>query len=89
MKFVTKCGQFFEILSKSTLRLDKDQNLKIYPAAGVQELWLIDPTEKTITVFHFQKSFHQPADIHRRTDKFTSPIFPGLTFSAPEIFHGV
>lgn len=78
-----------EILSRSTLHLDKDQKLKIYPVAGVQELWLIDPVEKTITDFHFEKSFDQPVAIHRGADKFASPIFPGLTFSTPEIFRGV
>jgi Uma2 family endonuclease len=78
-----------EILSKSTLHLDKDLKLKLYAKAGVKELWFVDPIEKSITVFHFEKSVDEPIAVYRGDETFTSPIFPSLTFAASEIFRGI
>ena len=40
-----------EILSPGTIRLDKTRKMPIYAAHGVEYLWLIDPSVKSLDVF--------------------------------------
>lgn len=43
-----------EILSPSTLRIDKIRKMPIYSQFEVPWLWLIDPTAKTLDVFRLE-----------------------------------
>lgn len=40
-----------EVLSPSTARYDRTTKLRAYERAGVPELWLIDPTDRTVTIY--------------------------------------
>jgi Uma2 family endonuclease len=40
-----------EILSASTEHRDRGEKRKIYEANGVDELWLVDPTRREVTIF--------------------------------------
>lgn len=75
-----------EILSPKTAKIDRQSKRKVYAASGVEELWLVDPKQKTIEVFFLQKDAEHPAALHREKDTITSPSFPGLRLSAAEIF---
>ena len=75
-----------EILSPSTARLDKGPKKKIYTATGVQELWLIDPKVKELTVYDLQSSADNPKLTVRSNGSFESPLFPGLVLRGVEIF---
>jgi len=78
-----------EILSESTAHLDKGQKRKIYARTGVKELWLVDPKLKEVAVFDLKKSAETPKGTYGEAENFTSPIFPGLSFSCAEIFKGI
>jgi Uma2 family endonuclease len=78
-----------EILSESTLHLDKDLKRKVYAKAGVKELWVVDPIAREIIVFHFSESVDEPAAVYSGDDNFQSPLFPGLTFAVSEVFRGI
>jgi len=41
-----------EILSPATEHRDRVEKKKIYEANGVDELWLVDPTRREVTIFH-------------------------------------
>lgn len=43
-----------EVLSPSTMRHDRIEKRQIYAEAGVEFLWHIDPTEKTLEAFRLQ-----------------------------------
>ena len=75
-----------EILSPRTAHIDTDLKPKIYKGTGVEELWIVDPKAKTISVFYLQKDADKPADVFGQRDEFTSPCFPGLTFRGRDIF---
>jgi Uma2 family endonuclease len=75
-----------EILSPGTARFDKGPKRTIYARTGVQEYWLVDPKKLEVHVFRLQEDSETAAAIYREGDKFTSPIFPGLTFDTAEIF---
>jgi Uma2 family endonuclease len=78
-----------EILSPSTERLDKGPKKKIYAATGVQELWLIDPKNKELTVYALQNSADTPRLTVRANASFQSPLFPGLVLHGAEIFRDI
>jgi Uma2 family endonuclease len=40
-----------EVLSPSTARYDRTTKLRAYERAGVPEVWLIDPTDRTLTIY--------------------------------------
>ena len=43
-----------EILSKSTRKIDTTTKLNKYMQAGVKEFWIVDPDNRTITVYDFE-----------------------------------
>lgn len=49
----TSADIVFEYLSKSTAVYDRTTKADTYLALGVQELWLVDPTTRTIKVRHW------------------------------------
>jgi Uma2 family endonuclease len=75
-----------EILSRSTEKLDKGPKKKIYAQSGVDELWLIDPKQKTVALYHLGESVDFPAATYSGKDTFESRTFPGLKFSCAKIF---
>lgn len=75
-----------EILSDRTARLDKVPKKKVYASAGVEELWIIDPNSQKIEIYFLQKDAENPAAAHGAKAIFISPTFPGLKFSAADIF---
>jgi Uma2 family endonuclease len=40
-----------EVLSPSTARYDRTTKLRAYERAAVPEVWLIDPTDRTVTIY--------------------------------------
>jgi Uma2 family endonuclease len=75
-----------EILSPSTAKNDKGPKKKIYAAAGVQELWLIDPKAKEVAVYDLPNAVDSPKLTIRANGSFESPLFPGLVLKGAEIF---
>jgi Uma2 family endonuclease len=43
-----------EVLSPSTARHDKAVKLPVYERAGVREVWLIHPTERTVAIYRLE-----------------------------------
>ncbi|MEO8952595.1 MAG: Uma2 family endonuclease [Chthoniobacterales bacterium] len=75
-----------EILSPKTARLDRENKRRVYASSGVRELWIIAPEPQTIGVYDLQKDAAVPARTHGVEARFTSPLFPELTFDAARIF---
>jgi Uma2 family endonuclease len=45
-----------EVLSPSTVRVDRGRKLRIYAAAGVAHAWLVNPAERTLEVLRLRDS---------------------------------
>ena len=75
-----------EILSPSTLGIDRDLKRKAYAQFGVVELWLIDPIEKQISLYDLQKNPAEPYEIFESGDSLNSRLFPGLALDTAQIF---
>src|SRR6185436_12346963 len=61
-----------EILSPKTSRLDKESKRKVYARTGVEELWLVDPKQKTIAIYLLQKNPEEATFNFGENDAVTS-----------------
>ena len=75
-----------EILSPSTAQLDKKQKRRIYARAGVKELWVVDPLLLQIQRYDFARDTAKPVQLLEEDETFSTPLLPGLTLAAAEIF---
>jgi Uma2 family endonuclease len=50
-----------EVLSPSTARHDQTIKLAAYERAGVREVWLIDPVDRTLTIHQLKAGKYEPA----------------------------
>lgn len=75
-----------EILSPGTEGLDRTTKKRIYAIHGVEELWLVDPSTKTIESYLLQQNPEQPVLTASTTQPLTSPCFPHLVINVEEVF---
>ncbi|MGD9854896.1 MAG: Uma2 family endonuclease [Planctomycetaceae bacterium] len=72
-----------EILSLSDVVEDVLKTVKVYLAAGVQLVWIIDPYQRTLTVYAPNA---RPQMLAEGQDYCGDPHLPGLKFSIDELF---
>lgn len=68
-----------EVLSPSTARYDRTTKLRAYERAGVPEVWLVDPADRTVTIHRIEAGHYaQPVvlDLKGRT---AIAAVPGLS----------
>lgn len=75
-----------EILSPTTAALDQGKKLALYARSGVRELWLIDPTLRTVTIRRFGPGLHKSEQSCGPADRLQSPLLPGFAIPAARIF---
>jgi len=69
-----------EVLSKSSIKWDREDKRRFYKQFGVLEYWIIDPFEQTIEVIDL------PADTSSASDPALSKVLPGFSVGWPELF---
>ncbi len=72
-----------EVLSPSTARHDRFVKLPVYERAGVKEVWLIHPTDRTVTIY-LLGSYGQPT-VHELKGKTQLTAVPGVTIDWDEV----
>jgi len=75
-----------EILSPKTAKLDRGVKREIYARSGVEEMWLVDPARKKISVYRFAEGIDTPAGTYGIKQKFQSPLLPGLKIDLSRVF---
>ena len=68
-----------EVLSPSTARHDQTVKLSAYERAGVREVWLIDPVDRTLTIYQLEAGYYgraTPLELKGRTQL---TAVPGVT----------
>ncbi len=75
-----------EVLSPSTAQLDKKSKRILYARHGAKELWLVDPLLLQIQVYDFARDTAKPVRLVEENETFSTPLLPGLTVSAAEVF---
>ena len=68
-----------EVLSPSTGRHDQTVKLAAYERAGVREVWLIDPIDRTLTIYHLEAGYYGPATVLELKGQTSLTAVPGVT----------
>ena len=66
-----------EVISKSTQKIDYGLKLFLYREAGVREYWIINPANRTVMVYVFERG-REDADLYSFDDAVPCHVFPGL-----------
>ena len=72
-----------EVLSPSNTAQEMDRKLRDYFAAGVQQVWYVDPVPRTVRVF---TTADQPTLLQEDGTLKGEPVLPGFTLSLRDLF---
>ena len=72
-----------EVLSESNTTAEMNIKVSEYFSAGVQLIWLIDPSSRTATVFH---SAEHSKKLHETDSLDGGTVLPGFTLSLRDLF---
>jgi Uma2 family endonuclease len=75
-----------EIVSPSNGPLELRRKRPLYAQHGVKEEWLIEPTLQQIHRYDFTRDRVKPVRILDNDESFETPLLPGLTINAAEVF---
>ena len=74
-----------EVLSPSTTRHDRIVKLPVYERAGVREVWLIDPIDRTVTIHRLQAgSYGHPTTLRLKGQTQLAAV-PDVTIDWDEV----
>lgn len=74
-----------EVVSPSSRRLDRVRKLALYERAGIPEYWVVDPTDRTVTVHVLRNGRYETVEADA-DGLLASSVVPGLTVSAADLF---
>jgi Uma2 family endonuclease len=79
-----------EVVSPGRTNRDRDfiNKRAQYAAIGIPEYWLIDPSERAVTVLELQGDEYREIGIFKNSDRIVSPAFPALALTAEQVFQG-
>lgn len=75
-----------EIVSESTQSRDYVKKLDLYMSCGVQEYWIVNPLNKSITIFHFEDMDICDNVTYKKSEIAKSYIFDGLAVEVDKVF---
>jgi len=75
-----------EILSPKTAKLDSGVKREIYARSGVEDMWVVDPAARKVSVYRFADAVATPVGTYGVKQKFESPLFPGLKIELSRVF---
>ncbi|NMB97769.1 MAG: type II toxin-antitoxin system Phd/YefM family antitoxin [Clostridiaceae bacterium] len=75
-----------EIVSESTRSRDYVKKLDLYMSCGVQEYWIVNPLNKSITIYLFKDSDIYDNATYKKSEMAKSYIFNGLTVEVDKVF---
>jgi Uma2 family endonuclease len=75
-----------EVLSPSTMKLDRTLKMRRYAEFGVREYWLADPVEKEIEVLTLKGEIYESMGVFGDEESFGSPLLKGLRVHLKDIF---
>lgn len=76
-----------EILSPSSVKIDRVDKFNKYEKAGIKEYWIVEPDQKLVSVFLLQSNgrYGRP-EMYTNDDKIQVSIFPELEIDLKSVF---
>ena len=77
-----------EIVSpgRENARRDREVKRQVYGKHGVREYWIVDPEKRVLEVYLLEGHTLKPAAALTGADEVTTPILPGFSCRADQIF---
>ncbi|MBN8681337.1 MAG: Uma2 family endonuclease [Chitinophagales bacterium] len=75
-----------EILSPGNNRKELRDKYELYESNGVQEYWVMMPTEQTLVIHTLQAGVYVPGRIFTKGDVVGSTVLPGFQLDLNEVF---
>ena len=75
-----------EILSPSSSTRDWRIKRELYASHGVREYWIVDPTNRIVSVLLLQDGVLEIEQTHTEDDTATSTVLDGFSVSLDSIF---
>lgn len=87
-RFVAAPELVIEIVSPESENRARDLKAKrrLYGKYGVQEYWIVDPENRSVTIFYLSSNTLAQIRIAKNDDEITSPLLPGFTVQVSSIF---
>mgnify|MGYP000867216228 CR=1 FL=1 len=76
-----------EILSPVNRRKDRLLKLKLFQAAGIEHLWLVDPEDRTVECMNLRDGAYILAASGLDDQVLEHPDFPGLSIPLADLWH--
>lgn len=76
-----------EVISPSSVEIDREDKFAQYAAAGIAYYWIVDPAEKAIEAYQLLKGRYEPTGNGRAGDTVELPPFPDLGIPLGELWH--
>ena len=74
-----------EVLSPSTARHDRLRKVPAYERAGVREVWLVQPIDRTVTIYRLEAGRYGPATRLELKGKTPLTAVPGVSIDWDEV----
>lgn len=75
-----------EVISPSSIRLDRHVKFDTYERAGVAEYWLVDPKARLVEVYTLARGEYALFGQYTGDELITSQVLPGLQIKASTLF---
>jgi Uma2 family endonuclease len=78
-----------EIISPNNRKHDVQTKFNLYLEVGVQEYWLVDPTDRMILIYFLKNGEYIGSKPFIEGDKIKSLLFPELNIDVEDVFYKV
>jgi Uma2 family endonuclease len=75
-----------EVISPATENLDRNAKRRVYGAAGVPHLWLLNPVERFVEAFQLVAGSWLLAGVADSTEQVSLPPFDAISFPLSDLF---
>ncbi len=75
-----------EVLSPSTLKLDRQRKLDLYARAGVLEYWIVDPDSRAVEIYRLTQGAYRLERRISEGEVIRSALLTGLTLDLRDLF---
>ncbi len=82
----TTADLVIEVISPGSAIYDRNTKADTYAALGIQELWLVDETSKTIEVRNEADRTFAPGVVFAKGENLRSSVLPNLSIAVSKIF---
>ncbi len=75
-----------EILSPSTVKVDRVLKMNTYARHRVPHYWIVDPAAQTLEAFEWENGSYRLSAAHAEEEEFQPALFPGMTIHLAELW---